>query len=140
MSDPVAAAAENVEIDADPDPASPDPDQSDPNEALADLDELQEADEITPESTSLASRLMDPLEGDLREDHVGDLWNPKNGGLNRIVLVVEEAAGLSDGLPRAAHALIGAAEVYHEHADNLSLGGDSDESDSDELTIPESDL
>ena len=150
MSDPVAEAVAAVEGDradsessgiSDPDQnTSPDPDR---NHDVSDPD--PGADELPPPdagpSRGIADRLMDPLEGSIREDRIGELWNPDDGGANRLVLVAEEVAGLSDGLPRAAHLLVGLGELYINHADGLQLGSDEPEEDEeDNMTIDTSQL
>lgn len=119
-------------------------------DAAADLD-LESADadedgvvdlESSPDPTpsGLTDRLMQPLEGSIQQDHVGELWDPENGGPNRLVLVAEEAAGLSDGLPRLAHLLLGLAETYVAHADQLTLGSSPDPDEEPELTISPEEL
>jgi hypothetical protein len=113
MSASVAEAARAVEdgdLGGDPD-GEPRDHAGAEGGASADPD-LTEVDEQEP--TDPFSRLMQPLEGSIREDRVGEMWNPEQGGLNRLVLVAEETFGLGDGLPRVAHVPIALAEIAQE--------------------------
>lgn len=134
MSDPIAEAAAALEPDGDGDAdltadqerggGGGDPEQMDVDES--------------PEHWSV--RLWQPLEGSLDEDHLEDYWSPDRGAENRLALVAKEIAGLEGKLPRVAHAVIGAAELYVAGADSLtlpSLGGSSDgESTDSEWNMP----
>lgn len=155
MSDPVAEAVEAVEEDRGESerPGFSDPDRdrdvsdSDPDREISSSDpdleigELPGAEEPAG-SRGIVDRLMDPLDGSVRQDRIGELWNPDDGGANRLVLVAEEVAGLSDGLPRVAHLILGIGEMYVNHADGLrQLGSDGDDGDGDDdLTIDTSQL
>lgn len=153
MSDTVAEAVAAVEGDRaeseSPGFSEPDENESSKSDLTADHDVSDPdpgADELPPPdggpSRGIVDRLMEPLQGSIREDRIGELWNPDDGGANRLVLVAEEAAGLSDGLPRAAHLLVGLGELYVNHADGLNLGADEpDEDDEDDtMTIDTSQL
>lgn len=84
---------------------------------------------VEPEGEGILSRLQQPLSGSIREDRVGELWNPEQGGLNRAVLVAEETFGLGDGLPRIAHVAIALAEMAEQPPRFLDSSSTSDAAD-----------
>lgn len=122
----VAEVAERVDVagealDSDPDRVDREPTPGDSDPDLPPMDES---------SSSLADRLTEPLEGSIYDADVGELWNPEQGAENRLLVVAEEVAGLSEGLPRGVHLLIGGAELYYKHALAGNLGNDrGDEQD-----------
>lgn len=112
MSAAVAEAARAVEENSEAlDSAEPVEGESRDRERAADPDLPDRGEEIPQEPVGIYERLAAPLEGSVKEDHVGELWNPEQGGLNRLVLVLEEAFGVGEGLPRIAHAGISVAEM-----------------------------
>lgn len=122
MTNPVAEVA--AEQDA-PSPGGADPDPDGPAHAGDPTPEeaaeaLGGAEPVEQEPTSVAGKLMEPMESDPLADHLREMWAPQRGGLNRVVGVLKEVAGVEEELPRGAHALIGAVEFYYNHADGLT--------------------
>lgn len=101
--------------------------------------DLEDADELgDPEPEGIVERLTQPLEGSINEDRIGELYNPEQGGANRLVLTVEEIFGFSEGLPRAAHLVIGAVELAQEPPAGIAdlTGKQSSSNDEDEDAAP----
>lgn len=88
------------------------------------LDRQNESADPDPTADrGVMARLFEPMEGSVKQDHIGELWNPGEGGANRLAMVAEEAAGIGDSLPRIAHVPLGIAELYVARAEHVELGG-----------------
>ena len=144
MNDPIAEAAAAVEEEHGAGaPGDADPDRGAEPDAGADEMEIPESpEEINQEPTTWSARLLEPMDGDPLADHISELWDPERGGLNRLVGVTKEVAGVEENLPRAAHIPIALAELYHEHAEHFSFGGGGEEEqdDGEQITIDEGQL
>jgi len=146
MTDPIAEAAREVEEEhAGGAPGEADPDrgaEADPDPGADEMELPDSPEEIEQEPATVMGRLMEPMESDPLGDHLREMWDPERGGLNRLVGVAKEVAGVEESLPRIAHVPIALAEAYHEHAEHLTLGADDGENDeeSSELQIDESAL
>ena len=71
--------------------------------------------------------LMETPDGSIFDTDVRELWNPDEGGVNRLLLLAEDIAG-TDGMPRIGHLLIAVAEIARQmqddDGDDAGNGGD----------------
>ena len=71
--------------------------------------------------------LMESPDGSIFDTDVRELWNPDEGGVNRLLLLAEDLAG-TDGMPRIGHLLIAVAEIARQmqddDGDDAGNGGD----------------
>lgn len=95
--------------------------------------EVAEADELPTDAgqPSLFQRLQEPLQGSIYEAEVGEVWNPEQGGENRLLLVAEEVGGL-DGIPRGLHVVIALAELWVRAAADQEGSADPGADDRDD--------
>lgn len=118
MSAVESAAMEAIESDADQEAAG----AVEAGEQIRDR-QNESADPDPSADRGVMARLFEPMQGSVKQDHIGELWNPGEGGANRLAMVAEEAAGIGDSLPRIAHVPLGIAELYVARAEHVELGG-----------------
>lgn len=145
----IAEVADRVDLDAalggdsasDDDVIMPDPDPRTEAEALDSDDDLGEQVEEESSSKTLAEEVVDVLkrrpERHHREADLSRLWDPEEGGINRIVLFIEELVG--ERPPFWAQIALGGAEEWKSATSAATTTSDADGASAreDESELPE---
>ena len=136
----IAEVADRVDLDAalgddspsDEDVITSDPDPQTEAEALDSDDDLGEQVEEESSSRTLAEEVVEVLkrrpERHHREADLSRLWDPEEGGINRLVLFVEELVG--ERPPFWAQIVLGGAEEWSSATSGLTTTSDDEEGES----------
>lgn len=109
VADAVANVRDQPGASADPDPAA----SADPDHVEQAVGEIDAMGDLEDDAIDPVGWLMESPDGSIFDTDVRELWNPDEGGVNRLLLLAEDIAG-TDGMPRVGHLLIAVAEIARE--------------------------